>query len=290
MQTIIRGQSTTQINGYAPDLKTITVARSNSLRQHSPPAQNHRYQPDPNYPSFPEDEYPPNRQMDDGRRQQPPPYTRDTNEQYRGDHNRSDPRDHHHPPDPRNHRDYQDGRSPGPPYRDNHNSKALAYKDSTLERSRNRDEHDRRHNDTLDNRKNVDPHERQPNDYERRHDDSYEREMYRQDRSQREQDGYPQHIKYNQGQVNSRSPPRQSEYRQDIPDNSGMHPSSPTRHQTPHDNINPRQPKPQNNLQYERVSIYILKVSTEIEISTLPKSLLLDLKLIFGEFSETGCK
>ncbi|KAL5007978.1 hypothetical protein ScPMuIL_013559 [Solemya velum] len=230
-KTIIRGQSTSQLNGYTPDLKAITVARSNSLRQHSPPSQNHRYLPDPNYPSFPEDDYPANKQIEDGRRQQPPPYSRDANEQYSREYNRPDPKDEHYSRDPPNHRDYHDGigRASGPPYKSNQDSRALGYKDNSLERSRNRDEYDQRYNDSFDNRKHIDYHERRQNDYDRRHSDSHERDIYRQERALRKND-----------------------YRQDIPDKNGMHPSSPTRHRSPHDNLHPRQPKPQNNLQYER--------------------------------------
>ncbi|XP_029642839.1 serine/threonine-protein kinase PAK 5 isoform X1 [Octopus sinensis] len=56
-KTIVRGNSTSSINGYAGDSKSITVARSNSLRKESPPSLRHkRYVPDSYYASVPEDE------------------------------------------------------------------------------------------------------------------------------------------------------------------------------------------------------------------------------------------
>ncbi|CAE1251398.1 PAK5 [Acanthosepion pharaonis] len=56
-KTIVRGNSSNNINGFGPEGKNITVARSNSLRKESPPSQrNTRYTPDSYYPSVPEEE------------------------------------------------------------------------------------------------------------------------------------------------------------------------------------------------------------------------------------------
>lgn len=56
-KTIVRGNSSQNINGFGPEGKNISVARSNSLRQESPPSQrNIRYTPDSYHPTVPEEE------------------------------------------------------------------------------------------------------------------------------------------------------------------------------------------------------------------------------------------
>lgn len=138
------------MNGYNPDVRSITVARSNSLRRASP-LQQRRYVPD--YPTLPEDEQPHDRSYQ-GR---PPHYDREP-ERYRGDprqdprdnnrysndqrrdvrdpRDRQDPRDYHR--DPRDYRDHPDRDGPH------------SYRDGTLDRRS--DDHNRSHNSSFDNR------------------------------------------------------------------------------------------------------------------------------------------
>lgn len=150
------------LNGYNPDVRSITVARSNSLRRASPPQQR-RYVQD--YPTVQEEE-PTHDRSFQGRG--PPNYDRDPNqERYRDprqdprDYNRyppdqrremRDPRDRHdprdYPRDPRDHRDHRDPRDPRdfrdyPDHRDGPH-----FRDGTLDRRSD----DRSHNGSFDSR------------------------------------------------------------------------------------------------------------------------------------------
>ena len=176
MQTIIRGTSTQQLNGTVPnDVRGITVARSNSLRNTSPPTLRRKHYPDGNYPAVPENE-----QMGQmpGRGPQgphpqyhgPPPYSRDNrdypDQQHRQD-NRYDPRtfnmyqdnrenrENRYPNDPRypnerrDPRDYPDSRLQPP--RDDYRGSYPNSRDQSFEDQRS-DGSFRRHNNSYDNR------------------------------------------------------------------------------------------------------------------------------------------
>ena len=236
LQTIIRGSSS-QLNGYAPqEGRGISVARSNSLRQSSPP-QRRRYVPDPAYPAFPEDHMPHDRSPHQDR---PPPgysphprdpnydpYSRDYRPDPRYPQDRRDPRDQRDMRDPRDfQRDPRDMRDPrdypnrGPPgpmpgqnYRDGpYDHDQRSHNDSFDRRGPNdsfdrrqgpNDSYDRRGpNDSLDRRGHNDSFDRRnPND-------SFDRDPYR----QREMDmGHhpPHNAKYGQNAPpGGRSPPR----------------------------------------------------------------------------------
>lgn len=134
-------------NGYNPDVRSITVARSNSLRRASPPQQR-RYVPD--YPTLQENEQSHDRSFQ-GR---PPNYERES-DRYRGD-PRGDPRDSRYPNEQR--RDMRDSRDPRDFHRDprdyrdhpDHRDGPHAYREGTLDRRS--DDHNRSHNSSFDNR------------------------------------------------------------------------------------------------------------------------------------------
>lgn len=180
-QTIIRGNSGVQINGSNQGMYGgISVARSNSLRNSSPPARR-KYHPDQNYPSVPEDgmmkghgpsgspQYP-----------GPPPYNRE-NRDPRGDpyneqYNRQDPRnynnqmrDNRYPNDPRYMNDRYDGRGDYPdngrlqPPRDDYRGSHPNSRDQSFEDRRSDTDSYRRHNESYDsNSLRRDPHDMSP--------------------------------------------------------------------------------------------------------------------------------
>lgn len=188
LKTIIRGSSS-QLNGYHGG---ISVARSNSLRQSSPPQQRKKYVPDSMYP-VPEGQhdrspnqdrippgYPTNGRGDPNFEQYPGEYRQDP--RYPPPDHRRDPRDPRVQRDPREYqrdpRDYQrdprDHRGPPPPgYRDGH----MMAHDPRSEDFRGNDSFDRRGNDSFDRRGNDSFDRRGPNDsFDRRgHNDSFDR-------------------------------------------------------------------------------------------------------------------
>nr|XP_011447624.2 serine/threonine-protein kinase PAK mbt-like isoform X2 [Crassostrea gigas]XP_019928569.2 serine/threonine-protein kinase PAK mbt-like isoform X2 [Crassostrea gigas] len=187
LKTIIRGSSS-QLNGYHGG---ISVARSNSLRQSSPP-QRRKYVPDSMYP-VPEGQhdrspnqdrippgYPTNGRGDPNFDQYPGEYRQDP--RYPPPDHRRDPRDPRGQRDPRDYqrdpRDYQrdprDHRGPPPPgYREGH----MMAHDPRSEDFRGNDSFDRRGNDSFDRRGNDSFDRRGPNDsFDRRgHNDSFDR-------------------------------------------------------------------------------------------------------------------
>lgn len=184
-QTIIRGNSGVQINGSNQQgmFGGISVARSNSLRNSSPPARR-KYQPDQNYPPLPEDG-----QMLKGRPQYPgpPPYNRENRDprgdpyydQYNRDNGRNintyqdknnQMRDNRFPNDPRYPNDRYDGRGDYidggrlQPPRDDYRGSHPNSRDQSFEQDR-RSETDsyRRHNESYDsNTLRRDPHDMSP--------------------------------------------------------------------------------------------------------------------------------
>ncbi|XP_069117711.1 serine/threonine-protein kinase PAK mbt-like isoform X2 [Argopecten irradians] len=285
LKTIIRGHSTQQLNGYAPSDAKISVARSNSLRQGSPPPQRQRYVPDNMYPAVPENEMPPQRGMQHpydrqrpGYNQQPqqyrqdggtlnrhdPQYDRrypqdkDPRREYRDpwdrdprDGNPRDPRDMHDPRNMRDPRDYPPEYRGGPPPGNNYRP------DGTLDR-RSEDSYDRRQNDSFERRHNDSFDSRRNNDsFERRHNDSFDRDGYR--------DRPPQNMphpnaKYNQMPANGGHSPSaypQDDYRHNqLSNGNSMHPQGgPQRHhpsQQQHPDMGYGAQKNPAGLQYER--------------------------------------
>ena len=152
------------------------MARSNSLRNTSPPAVRRKYYPDGNYPAVPENE-----QMGQmpGRGQQgahpkyhgPPPYSRENRDhpdpQHRQD-NRNDPRmfnmyqdnrenrenrypnDPRYPPERRDPRDLPDSRLQPP--RDDYRGSYPNSRDQSFEQDQRSEGSYRRHNNSYDNR------------------------------------------------------------------------------------------------------------------------------------------
>lgn len=160
------------MNGYNPDVRSVTVARSNSLRRASPPQQRRYVQ---EYPPLQEDEPsphdrsyqsrggPPQYDRDQERfrgdpRQEPRDYNRyptnDPRREMRDPRDRQDPRDIHRDPrdhrdhrDPRDYREYPPDQRDGPPFRDG----TLDRRSEDLNRSHNssfdnRDMHHQKHN------------------------------------------------------------------------------------------------------------------------------------------------
>ncbi|KAJ8308112.1 hypothetical protein KUTeg_012986 [Tegillarca granosa] len=287
--TIIRGHSTQQLNGYPPDVRSVTVARSNSLRQGSPQPQRHRYAPDNmGYPSVPENDVMPSNMMPNYQGQGFPPdhMNRDQHyDPYRD--KRLDPRDRRYPPeqdqrrdirdhrgDPRDYprdprdmrdqRDFPDHRGPQAPYgRDgtlDRRDGTLDRRDGTLDR---RDGTLDRRDGTLDRRdgtfdRRSDRSERS-DEFNRRHNDSYERDMFNREQRPREQDMPPHpNSKYNQMPPGGRSPQYPENFRHNQISNGGgnqMHPHGPPRHPgAPHNQDMPPQgmQKPPVGLQYDR--------------------------------------
>lgn len=190
IQTIIRGNSTLQVNGANPQgmFGGISVARSNSLRNTSPPSRR-KYQPDQNYPPVPEDGHmgqmgnraPPGTQHP--QYPGPPPYNRENRDPYQEQHNRQhdnrDPRNSNMLPDKHNQqRDIRDNRYPNDRFdaRDGHPDGRLQpprddirgshpnSRDQSFEQDRRSDDSFRRHNDSYDSRDMVrrDPHDMSP--------------------------------------------------------------------------------------------------------------------------------
>ncbi|KAL4238291.1 Serine/threonine-protein kinase PAK 7 [Mactra antiquata] len=189
LKTIIRGNSTTQINGSNPPgmLGGISVARSNSLRNTSPPSR--RKYTGQNYPAVPEDGQMGqmgNRGPPGGNHPQypgPPPYNRENRDPYQDQFNRHDPRD------PRNYNNQQqqprdmragDNRFPNDKYdsrdgysdprlqtpRDDYRGSHPNSRDQSFEQDRRSDDSFRKHNDTHDSRDMMmrrDPHDMSPN-------------------------------------------------------------------------------------------------------------------------------
>ncbi|XP_061171952.1 uncharacterized protein LOC133181476 [Saccostrea echinata] len=261
LKTVIRGSSA-QLNGYHGG---ISVARSNSLRQSSPPQQRRRYVPDSMYPvpeaqhdrspnqdrippGYPTngrgdpnfDQYPGDYRQDP---RYPPPDHRRDNRDPRG---YRDPRDYQR--DPREYqRDPRDYPNRGPPpqgYRDGH----IMEHDRRSEDYRGpNDSFDRRGNDSFDRRGNDSFDRRGPNDsFDRRgHNDSFDRrqpnndtmdrrgpnDSFDHDRSRDQDMSYPP-AKYNHmppGMPHGgRSPPRHPE---DFRHNQISNGPGPNRHQ-----------------------------------------------------------
>lgn len=183
LKTIIRGNSTVQVNGasHPGTYGGISVARSNSLRNTSPPARR-KYQPDQNYPAVPEDGQMGNRGPPGGQHPQypgPPPYNRENRDPYQDQYNRRDNRDprnfnmypeknnqprdmreNYYPNDRFDSRDGYDGRL-NPP-RDDYRGSHPNSRDQSFEQDRRSDDSYRRHNDSHDSRDMMmrrDPHE-----------------------------------------------------------------------------------------------------------------------------------
>lgn len=196
LKTIIRGNSTVQVNGAAPPgmVGGISVARSNSLRNTSPPARR-KYQPDQNYPSVPEDGYMGQNRGPAGNSHPqypgPPPYNRENRDPYQDQFNKVDSRDSRDPRnfnmypeknqqrDVRDNRDLRDGRYPGERYdardgypdtrlqpsRDDYRGSHPNSRDQSFEHDRRSEDSFRRHNDSHDSRDMMmrrDPHEMSP--------------------------------------------------------------------------------------------------------------------------------
>ncbi|XP_033735567.1 serine/threonine-protein kinase PAK 4-like isoform X1 [Pecten maximus] len=286
LKTIIRGHSTQQLNGFAPSDTKISVARSNSLRQGSPPPQRQRYVPDNMYPAVPENEMPPQRGMQNPYGQRPgynqpqyrqdggtlnrqdPQYDRrypqdkDPRREYRDpwdrdprDGNPRDPRDMHDPRNMRDPRDYPPEYRGGPPPGNNYRP------DGTLERDRrSEDSYDRRQNESFERRHNDSFDSRRNNDsFERRHNDSFDRDGHR--------DRPPQNMphpnaKYNQMPANGGHSPSaypQDDYRHNqLSNGNSMHPQGGPQRHHPSQQQHPDMPygaqKSPAGLQYERSS------------------------------------
>ncbi|XP_033735568.1 serine/threonine-protein kinase PAK mbt-like isoform X2 [Pecten maximus] len=284
LKTIIRGHSTQQLNGFAPSDTKISVARSNSLRQGSPPPQRQRYVPDNMYPAVPENEMPPQRGMQNPYGQRPgynqpqyrqdggtlnrqdPQYDRrypqdkDPRREYRDpwdrdprDGNPRDPRDMHDPRNMRDPRDYPPEYRGGPPPGNNYRP------DGTLERDRrSEDSYDRRQNESFERRHNDSFDSRRNNDsFERRHNDSFDRDGHR--------DRPPQNMphpnaKYNQMPANGGHSPSaypQDDYRHNqLSNGNSMHPQGGPQRHHPSQQQHPDMPygaqKSPAGLQYER--------------------------------------
>ncbi|XP_060555866.1 serine/threonine-protein kinase PAK 4-like [Ruditapes philippinarum] len=182
LKTIIRGHSTLQLNGGNPNgmFGGISVARSNSLRNTSPPARR-KYQPDQNHPPVPEDGQMGNRGLPGNQHPQypgPPPYNRENRDPYQ-EHNRRDNRDprnnmypeknnqlrdmrdNHYPNDRYDSRDgYPDARLQPP--RDDYRGSHPNSRDQSFEQDRRSEDSFRRLNDSHDSRDMMmrrDPHE-----------------------------------------------------------------------------------------------------------------------------------
>ncbi|XP_021378467.1 serine/threonine-protein kinase PAK mbt-like isoform X2 [Mizuhopecten yessoensis] len=283
LKTIIRGHSTQQLNGFAPSDSKISVARSNSLRQSSPPPQRQRYVPDNMYPPVPENEMPPQRGMQNPYGQRPG-YGQSQYRQDGGTLNRQDPQyDRRHPQDKEPRREYRDpwDRDPrdGNPRdpRDMHDQRNMRdprdippeyrggpppgnnYRpDGTMERDRrSEDSYDRRQNDSFERKHNESFDSRRNNEsFERRHNDSFASDGYR--------DRPPQNMphpnaKYNQMPANGGHSP--SAYPQDdhrhnqLSNGNSMHPQGgPQRHHPSqhHPDMPYGAQKSTAGLQYER--------------------------------------
>ena len=260
-QTIIRGHSQQQLNGFPNDVRGITVARSNSLRQGSPLPQRQRYVPDNNYPSLPENDMVANQHG-----QRPHYGHNDYNGPNNGTLNRQDPRyDQRFPPpndrgdtrgDPRS-RDYQDSFNKDPREMDHRGLPPQNYRDGTLDRRsddsyghRQNDSFERRHNDSFDSR---------------RHNDSFDSRRQHNDSTDRPPQNMPYpNAKYNHmppnSSGNSPSAPH-PQHPDDIRHNQMYNNGSPGHHQPGqnfqgHHGDMPHQgfPKGPGDLQYERVS------------------------------------
>ncbi|KAH3844418.1 serine/threonine-protein kinase PAK 4-like isoform X3 [Dreissena polymorpha] len=193
LKTIIRGNSNAQVNGSSMGMPGgISVARSNSLRNSSPP-QRRRYQPDQNYPPLQEDGPivgmpPPPRVGQQGGYPQypgPPPYNRenrDPRDPYQEQYNKQDNRDPRNMYPPEKNNQMRDNRYPNDPrypqndrydargeypdrlqpprddYRGSHpNSRDQSFEDRRSEHSY------RQHNDSYDgNSLRRDPHDMSP--------------------------------------------------------------------------------------------------------------------------------
>jgi len=172
-QTIIRGNSGSQVNGSNFGMQGgISVARSNSLRNSSPPARR-RYQPDQNYPPLQEDGQMggmpprghPSNQYPQFQGQGPPPYNRENRDprdmypdQYNSRDNR-DPRNYNAYPEKNNHMrdnrypndrfDHPDNGRLQPPRDDYRGGSHPNSRDQSFEDRRSENSY-RQHNDSYD--------------------------------------------------------------------------------------------------------------------------------------------
>lgn len=180
LKTIIRGPSTQQLNGtVGNDVRGITVARSNSLRNTSPPSLRRKYYPDGSYPSVPENEQ--MGQMSNrgppGSHPQyhgPPPYSRENRDQpdpYNKQDNRHDPRTFNMYQDNRENRE---NRYHNDPRYSNERRDPRDYPDSRLQPSR--EDYRGSHPNSRDQSFEQD---RRSEDSFRRHNESYERQSPR---------------------------------------------------------------------------------------------------------------
>lgn len=238
LKTIVRGNSSSNANGYPQDYQGISIARSNSLRRESPPPYRRKYQGN-DYPSLPEDEMMPQHPYPDHPQQQfhgqPGFHNRDPRDapDFRGDYSprgySRDPRDQgRYPPehdgrtpydrDPRRGEyDYQDGRDPRVDPR-NYRPDARDYgREGTLDRRQQQQhpmDYDRRFNNSYEQR---DPSR----------DNSFDRDPYY--RGDRPRDNVPQNNQYPPAMEGRRPPQVDDRYRQVLP-NGGAPQGSPQRY------------------------------------------------------------